>query len=55
VRGVELDRLVWAAKAAAHRIAGKCPDCGAERGERSRCPIHLAVHAARERRRRAAQ
>lgn len=51
----DADRIMWREKAAAHRIAGKCPDCGAPRGERSRCPIHLAVHAARERRRRAAQ
>ena len=56
MKGAELDRLMWREKAAAHRIAGKCPDCGAERGERSRCPAHLAVHAERARKaRRAAQ
>lgn len=48
------DRLVWAAKASARRTLGLCPDCGEPRGERSRCPVHLAVHAARERRSRAA-
>ena len=32
---------------------GKCPDCGAERGTKSRCPTHLAVHAERARKRRA--
>lgn len=47
------ERAMWREKAAAHRIAGKCPDCGANRGERSRCPTHLAAHAARARARRA--
>ena len=47
------DRLMWREKAAAHRIAGKCPDCGASRGTKSRCPTHLAVHAERARKRRA--
>jgi hypothetical protein len=44
-----------AEKACIRRVRGLCPDCGAPRGTRSRCPVHLAVHAARERRRRAAQ
>lgn len=39
--------------AAARREAGLCPDCGESRGEHSRCPKHLAAHAARERARKA--
>lgn len=39
-------------KAMIRRMRGLCPDCGAERGTRSRCPVHLAVHAERARKRR---
>lgn len=38
-----------AEKATIRRLRGLCPDCGAERGTRSRCPTHLAVHAERAR------
>lgn len=41
--------------AADRRAAGLCPDCGESRGERSRCPKHLAVHAERTREARAAE
>lgn len=44
-----------AAFAALRRSAGLCPDCNEPRGERSRCPKHLAVHAKRERARKAAK
>lgn len=44
-----------AAFAPLRRSAGLCPDCNEPRGERSRCPKHLAVHAKRERARKAAK
>lgn len=49
----ELDRFLWREVAAARRGMGLCPDCGQPRGERSRCPKHLEIHAQRERDRRA--
>lgn len=49
----DLDRYLWREVAAARRENGLCPDCGQPRGERSRCPTHLAVHRDRERARRA--
>jgi hypothetical protein len=45
----ELERFYWRVKAEARRDSDLCPDCGSARGERSRCPEHLAVHAARAR------
>lgn len=45
----ELSRFYWRVKAEARRDLGLCPDCGAPRGERSRCPVHLETHAARAR------
>lgn len=42
-----------AEKAHIRRLRGLCPDCGEPRGERSRCPRHLAVHAERARKSRA--
>ena len=44
-----------AAFAALRRSAGLCPDCNEPRGERSRCPKHLTLHAERTREVRAAQ
>ena len=54
MKDAELDRFVWRTKAEARRDMGLCPDCGAERGTRSRCPTHLAVHAERARKARRA-
>jgi hypothetical protein len=39
--------------AALRRSCGLCPECSRERGDKSRCPTHLAVHRDRERARRA--
>lgn len=44
-----------AEKASIRRLRGLCPDCGAERGTKSRCPVHLAVHAERARKARASR
>lgn len=49
----ELERYLWREVAAARRESGLCPDCGQPRGDKSRCPTHLAVHRDRERARRA--
>ena len=54
MKDAELDRFVWRTKAEARRDMGLCPDCGAERGAKSRCPTHLAVHAERARKARRA-
>ena len=54
MKDAELDRFVWRTKAEARRDMGLCPDCGAERGTRSRCAVHLAVHAERARKARRA-
>lgn len=54
MKAAELDRFYWRMKAEARREMGLCPGCGAPRGTRSRCPVHLAVHAARARRARRA-
>ena len=42
-----------AEKASIRRLRGLCPDCGAPRGTRSRCPVHLVRHAERARKSRA--